>query len=189
MSPPPELPAAKTSTHRFNRPALRADGARASVGLALTLGPLVLLETATVVTWILAALALLFGWFGARTLIRHQSHVVLSPAGIDLFGPRPSSIRWAEVDQVRLAYFAPRRAQAQQGWMQLTLRERTGRTLRLDSTLDGFDDLLGEVERVARRADLALDPTTMSNLAALGFDHHHPTTSPGSSGRLGADGG
>lgn len=167
MSGPQAAPGSVVSTHRYSRPALLADGGRALLGLSLTLGPLVLLDTAAPVAWLLAALAALFAWFGARTLIRQKSSVLLSAEGIDLVGPRPASIRWAEVDQVRLAYFAPRRAQAQQGWLQLTLRERTGRKLRLDSTLEGFSDLLGEVRQVVERADLPLDPTTASNLAAL----------------------
>ncbi|MDX1541810.1 MAG: hypothetical protein R3349_10455 [Geminicoccaceae bacterium] len=174
MSLPTGPRAPMTSTHHFSRPALLADGARASVGLLLTVGPLVLLETAAVVTWALAGLSLLFAWFGARTLARHRSRVVLSPRGVDLVGPRPTSIRWAEIDDVRLGYFAPRRAQPKQGWMQLTLHDRTGQTLRLDSTLERFDDLLSEVHQVASSAGLDLDQTTASNFAALGLTEPPP---------------
>lgn len=181
MRTPCEPRAPATSTHRFNRSALLADGARAAVGLGLTLGPLILLDTATAVTWILGALAVLFGWFAARTLVRHRSRIVVSPDGVDLLGPRPTAVRWANVGEMRLAYFAPRRAQERQGWLQLTLREHGGRTLRLDSTLERFDDLLCQVYEIVRAADLPLDPTTSSNLAALGLG-------PGVTNRGRADG-
>lgn len=169
MSEVEDPQAPKTRTHRFRREALLADGARAVFGLLITLGPLIMLDTAVVVTWVCVVLALLFAWFGGRTLIRLKSRVVVTPEGIDLVGPRRRSIRWRDLEEVHLAYFAPRRAQPGHGWMQLTLRERPDSTLRLDSTLERFDELLADVHRMALAAGLPLDPTTSSNLAALGL--------------------
>jgi hypothetical protein len=69
---------------------------------------------------------------------------------------------------MRLAYYAPRRAQ-QDGWLQLTLRGRSGPAIRVDSTLDGFDDVLRRATGAAARNELSLDPATQANLAALGL--------------------
>lgn len=169
MSPTSANGPAAPSTHHFKRGALLADGARAAAGLLISFGPLVLLETAVVVTWICSGLTILFAWFAGRTAVRARSRVVLSAKGIELLGPRPSAIRWEDLEEIRLAYFAPRRAQERTGWMQLTLRERTGSRLRVDSTLERFDDLLATVHRVASAADLPFDPATSSNFAALGL--------------------
>ena len=51
--------------------------------------------------------------------------------------------------------------------MQLRLRGEK-RTIRLDSTLDGFDKVVARAAREARARALELDPGTMQNLMALG---------------------
>ena len=160
------------STHHFARSAALADGGRAVVGAALTLGPLLLLETAPAVSWIFAALALLFVWFAVRTLLRHLSRVEISAAQIALQGPRSRTVRWQDLEDVRLAYFANRRGSEQRrqpGWLQLTLYGKPDGRLRIDSTLDGFEQVLAQVHRVVRARDLALEPVTAANFAALGL--------------------
>lgn len=176
------------STHHFDRRMLLADGGRAAVGTALTLGPLIMLDTAPVVTWLLAALALLFIWFAIRTLIRWRSRVVLSAGQIGLEGPRPRTIRWQDLQSVRLAYFAVRRGreQRQPGWLQLTLRGGPRRGLKIDSTLERFDELLAQVHRVALARDLPLDPTTAGNFAALGLGTPDPESEPAAERRSGS---
>lgn len=168
-----------TSTHRFDRQMLLADGGRAALGTALTLGPLILLETALVVTCLLAVLGLLFVWFAIRTSIRWRSRVVLSVGQIGLEGPRPRTIRWQDLESVRLAYFATRRGREQRGsgWLQLTLRGPQ-RALRIDSTLERFDELLAQVHRVVLARGLPLDPTTAGNFAALGLGASDTASDP-----------
>ena len=119
--------------------------------------------------WGIPLLTLLFAWFGARTLVRHLSRVELTASRIALEGPLPRSVAWEELREVRLAYFAPRRAH-RRGWLQLTLRGRSRRPLRLESTLDGFEEVLRRVGQVAAGRELPLDPTTASNFAALGME-------------------
>ena len=157
------------SIHRYDRQSIYMDYGRAALGFCVTGAPLLFLEVADALAWPLGLLALLFLWFGARTGIRHGSQVQLTPSGIGLTGPWPGAIAWDELSQVRLAYFAPRRAQAQ-GWLQLTLRGVGRRRLKLDSTLERFDDVLGRVQRAAAAKDLPLEPVTTANFAALGLD-------------------
>ena len=154
--------------HRYPERAIYADYLRAAGGLALTLGPLVLLELADLVAGVFAALGALFGWFALRTWERHRSSIAVSAEGIERAGPRPCRISWSDLERVRLAYYAPRRAQ-EQGWFQLTLRGGRGGVLRVDSSLEGFDRLLGRVLEHARDRQLTFDETTMSNLEALGL--------------------
>jgi hypothetical protein len=156
------------SMHQFDRPSLYLDYTRAAFGLAVTAGPLLLLDLLPVIAWPFALLALLFAWFGVRTLVRHLSRVELSASRIALEGPLPRSVAWEELREVRLAYFAPRRAHGR-GWLQLTLRGRSRRPLRLESTLDGFEDVLRCVRQVVATRELPLDPTTASNFAAVGM--------------------
>lgn len=151
----------------YPRRSILADYARAGVGLVLTAGPLLLVDVAPAVGVFLALLAVLFGWFAARTALRQMSHVHLAEDEIALLGPLPRRLSWADLRDVRLAYYAPRRAQAD-GWLQLTLRGTAGRPVRVDSTLDGFDLILERARREIAARDLELDPTTEANLHAAG---------------------
>lgn len=156
------------SRYRYPERAIYADYLRAAGGLALTAGPLLLLDLAAAVGAVFGALALLFGWFAWRTWLRHRSSIEVSAEGLERAGPWHCRIAWGELERLRLAYYAPRRAQ-DQGWFQLTLRDGRGGALRVDSSLDGFDRLLAEVLEHTRDRQLVFDDTTASNLEALGL--------------------
>lgn len=153
---------------RYPVATLYADYLRAAFGLALTLGPLLLLEVADVVVALLAVLGLLFAWFGLRTVSRHFSRVELSGNAIALRGPVSRHLAWGDLERMKLAYYAPRRSR-DDGWLQLTLRGADGCLIRLDSTLAGFDQVLGQASRAARAKALPMDAATHANLAALGL--------------------
>lgn len=154
--------------YHYPTTSLVPDYLRGAFGLAITAGPLAALDLAQGVALLLSGLAVVFAWFGVRTALRQLSWVELSPADIALCGPIRRRLPWQEVRRMQLAYYAPRRAQ-QDGWLQLTLRGRSGPAIRVDSTLDGFDDVLRRATRAAARNELSLDPATQANLAALGL--------------------
>jgi hypothetical protein len=153
---------------RYPVAALYPDYLRTALGLAVTLGPLLLLDLAGVVAALLAGLGLLFAWFGTRTVVRHLSRVELTGDAIALCGPAPRRLAWRDLERMKLAYYAPRRSR-DDGWLQLTLCSAGGRPIRLDSTLSGFDRVLSEASRVARAKALPLDAATHANLFALGL--------------------
>lgn len=172
------------STHHYPIATLSSDYLRVAVGLALTLGPLLLLDLATAIAWLLSILAVLFGWFGLRTILRHLSAVELGPEGVAIRGPLGGALAWDELARMKLAYYAPRswstarrrdrqqepRDDRQRGWLQLTLQGTSGRPIRIESTLEGFDQVLRRALAAVAHRELALDPTTTANLAALGLD-------------------
>jgi hypothetical protein len=184
------------STHRYPIGALSSDYLRVAVGLALTLGPLLLLELAAPIAWLLAALAILFVGFGLRTGVRQLSAVELSPQGIAIRGPVSRHLAWDELARIKLAYYAPRgwgsarrrdryhergareEGQRERGWLQLTLQGTRGRPVRVESTLEGFDQVLRRAMAMATRKQLDLDPTTTANLSALGLDADEPADAP-----------
>jgi hypothetical protein len=153
---------------RYPVAALYPDYLRTALGLAVTVGPLLLLDLAGVVAALLAGLGLLFAWFGMRTVVRHLSRIELTGDAIALCGPAPRRLAWRDLERMKLAYYAPRRSR-DDGWLQLTLCSAGGRPIRLDSNLSGFDRVLGEASRVARAKALPLDAATHANLFALGL--------------------
>ncbi len=155
------------ATHRYQRGALYADYARAGTGFTLTAGPLLLVDPNAVIVVILGGFAVLFALFGARSAARHAMTVEITDQGLATTGPRPVGFGWHELDQFRLKYYSTRRDRAS-GWMELQLGAG-GRRLKLDSTLEGFPDVVRRGAEAARANALDLDPWTIENLNGLGL--------------------
>lgn len=155
------------SEHRYRSAAVMGDYARSAAGVALTAGPLLLAGAAPSMMIVLGGLAGLFVVYGARTGVRHATRLRMDDTGIARLAPRPVTLAWRDLNAFRLRYFSTRRDRAR-GWMQLDLRADRSR-LRLDSTLEGFADIVARAASAAERAGIALDAATRDNLASLGI--------------------
>lgn len=154
--------------YRFER--LRPDYLRAGAGLVLTLGPALFIPLNSAAHYLLLPAALLFLAFGLRTWKRQISRVEIDAEGISLFSPGRVSLAWDAVRTVKLSYYSTR-SDRTGGWMQLTLGGENGRpTIRLDSSLDDFEDVARLAAASARRQGIALTAATLSNFGALGID-------------------
>lgn len=159
------------SVYRYQRDGLTGDLLRAGVGLALTAGPALAVPAGSAAQFVLLPLAALFLVFGLRTWQRGTTRVDLGPSGISISAPRQVSLSWHNLRAVRLSYYSTKSDRAG-GWMQLTLKGSggpNGGTIRIDSTLEGFDEVARHAARAARAADVALSDTTRANFNALGI--------------------
>jgi hypothetical protein len=156
---------------RYSWRALLPGYAGGAIGLAFSLAPLAWVHPAGPVAWVLAAAAALFLVYFGRTACRQLTHIELDETGIRVRGPAvgllSAAIRWEELRSLRLDYYSTRR-DSEGGWMQLRLRDAR-RTMRIDSELDGFVDLVRIVVREARRRGIDLDEPTRANLDVLGL--------------------
>ena len=155
------------SRHRYSGRVLAGDYLRAGSGLALTAGPVLLLEPAPAVAAILGALSLLFGAFALRTGLRHLTVIEITADGIASQGPISCHIRWRGVTRLRLDYFSARR-EPRRGWMQLKISGRY-RRIRIDSTIDGFEQLAATVASNSRIHAIPLTDAAVANFDALGI--------------------
>jgi hypothetical protein len=155
------------SVHRYRRNALIGDGARSLAGLAATVGPLALVETSTPVALLLGALALVFLAYGVRTVARVPHRIKVDEAEIAATGLRPVLLRWVDLSSMKLNYYSTKR-DGRGGWMQLKLNAG-GRTLRIESTLEGFSEVVARAARAADRRGIELPPATTANLSLLGI--------------------
>lgn len=146
--------------------ALFPDYAGSAIGVACSLGPLALVHPAAPVAWLLAAAAALFLVYFGRTVCRQLTHIELSETGIRASGPLGAALRWEDLRSLRLDYYSTRRDR-EGGWMQLRLRDAQ-RTIRIDSELEGFVELVRAASAEALQRGLSLDESTHSNLRALG---------------------
>jgi hypothetical protein len=155
------------SYHAYPTSALVGDYARSAAGFVPSALILALAPLGTVAAIVLGAFATLFAAFGIRTALRHNTRLELSGAGLTAAGPLPVEIRWAALDRMKLAFYSTRR-DSRDGWMQLELRSGW-RSLRLDSRIEGFRELVACAARAAVARGLPLGDTTRANLAALGI--------------------
>jgi hypothetical protein len=152
--------------HAYPTPALLGDYARAAVGLVPMAAILTTMSVGIIAATVLGGFAALFAAFAIRTALRHGTQIEATEAALTASGLRRVSISWSELDRMKLAYYSTRRDR-RGGWLQLELRAGPS-TLRLDSRIEGFADLVQASVRAAETRGLFLSPATSTNLQALG---------------------
>jgi hypothetical protein len=140
---------------------------RALFGIVFTLVPLLLLNPISVIVYLLVFLLGVFGWYGLRAIIRQFTQFEVSGAGIFMSGPIQRRIKWEELDGFNLNYYSTRRDR-EAGWMHLKLKGG-GSRLSIDSTISGFEELVGLAAKAAAGNGLVPDRNTARNLKALGI--------------------
>ncbi len=161
---------------RYPPRGLIGDYVRAGLGVAFSSGLSLAVPLTSPAQYVLIPLALLFAVFAARTGRRHISRVELSTASVSLFQPGQVSLETDKVRVVKLSYFSTKTDRAG-GWMQLTMKGTggpSGGTIRLDSGLEGFVDVVRWAVAAARVNRLDLSKATIANLGSLGIDAGRP---------------
>ena len=157
-----------SSIHRYPASTLLSDGFRAAFGIMATLSPLAFLDVAWPLVLILGGVGAIFLFFAVRVAGHGLSSIVLSEHGISRRGPVALSLAWRDLRALKLAHFAaPRRSS--DGWYQLTLKGDAC-TLKMDSTIDGFDEIVAAAVKAAEAVGFGLDPATGENLRGLGHE-------------------
>jgi hypothetical protein len=153
--------------HAYPNSAMVGDYVRAAAGFVPATTILALAAAGPVATGLLAGLAALFALFGLRTALRHATRIEATQTGLMSSGPVSATIPWAELDRMKLAYYTTRRDR-HDGWMQLELRAG-GSIIRLDSRIEGFNELVERSALAAAARGLELSGATAANLNALGI--------------------
>jgi hypothetical protein len=154
--------------HSYPFSALFGDYLRAAAGFFPTIAVFAIGPVGIVEAMVLGGFAALFAVFGTRTALRHCTCVEATEEGLQASGLLRGSISWSELDRMKLAYYSTRR-DGREGWMQLQLRAGWS-TLRVDSRIEGFSELVRASARAAEMRGLCLDPATSINLQALGVE-------------------
>lgn len=152
--------------HRYPPAVQRSDLVRGGVGLLLTVGPLAVLPMHWAVASLFGAAAILFALFTARIVQRAFTLYESGDQGIIARGPFGVAIPWDDLTTLKLHFFSTRRDRGK-GWMLLVLKAGR-RTLKLESTLTGFDEIVDRAAEVAKAKRLTLTDSTTNNLLAMG---------------------
>ena len=138
---------------------------RGGIGIVLMGGPLLFADTTDIAAAILAIGAAAFTFHVLHTVLQHACTIECDAAGIAVRGAVTRYIVWTELRDVRVRYFSTRRDR-QNGWMQLVLKGPHA-TIRIESTLSGFDDIVAVAVKAADQNKLSLSPITLGNIEVL----------------------
>lgn len=152
---------------RYPAAALRSAYALAVIGMLIGFGPLLLAQPALLFRWLLGAMGGLFLVYFARTVVRQLTWIAIDATGIGVQGPLGVAIRWDEMRAVRLNYYSTRPDRSG-GWMEFIV-QGPRRAIRVESTLDGFLELVRECTLRAQARGLDIDERSRVNLHALGI--------------------
>ena len=153
---------------RYPRPTLWADYVRAGAGVVLCGGPLVALNVNRWMGMVLGAGFLLFLLFLLRTALRQRTRYVLAEDTLCADGPAGTLVEWRQLDRLKLSYFSTKRDRTG-GWMQLAVGSAGSRTIKIDSALEGFYDIVERAARAAEVNGVALSAATRANLRSMGI--------------------
>ena len=157
-----------TAGLRYPRQTLWADYIRAGIGTVLCALPLLLVDVNRWIGGILLVLLVLFAAFFVRTALRQRTRYVLSFDTLCADGPAGTLVEWSRLDRMKLSYFSTKRDRSD-GWMQLSVASAGGRTVKVDSALEGFYDIVERAAQAAETNRLDLTAATRANLRSMGI--------------------
>lgn len=138
---------------------------RASAGIVFAVVIWIVMPSSSITSVLCGLFGSVFGIFALQTLLRQKSEIRMGNSQISVAGPRNVCIRWNELNDLRLSYYSTRKDSAK-GWMQLKLSSDKS-SIRIDSDLDGFEDVVGKALFHARNRGLDLDLQTRHNADTL----------------------
>jgi len=153
--------------HTYPPSTLLSDYLRAAAGFFPTVAVLAVEPVGIVGGTTLGGFAAIFAIFGIRTALRHCTSIEVTEAALQSSGLLQVSIWWSKLDRMKLSYYSTRR-DGRGGWMQLKLGAGWS-SLRIDSRVEGFTELVIASAKAAETRGLSLDPATSANLQALGI--------------------
>jgi hypothetical protein len=156
----------EASRHVYPAASMAGDYLRAAAGLVPAGAVFATMPVAPVPATLLGGFAMIFGIFGLRTALRHNTSIEMTDTEIRARGLVLRTIAWAELDRLRLAYYSTRRDR-KSGWMQLELGGG-GTRLSLDSRIAGFGEVVRRAADAAAENHLQVSESTAANLEALG---------------------
>jgi hypothetical protein len=151
--------------HRYPRSRILADYLLGGAGTLMSAALVVLASSALYILVICGGLTAVFLLFTIRTAFRHRMRILADAEGLTVKGGPVRQMTWQELDGLTLRYYSTRRNR-KDGWMTLGLRSR-GRSLSIDSHIEGFEGLARLAGDAAVARGLELDAATRSNFAAL----------------------
>ncbi|MGB0551030.1 MAG: hypothetical protein ACPGQV_00410 [Alphaproteobacteria bacterium] len=159
--------------YRYPLASLRGDYIQAGVGTTITGALMISAFSTPVMFFFIGPLFALFAGFGVKTWLKHLTMIEIEPDGLKIYGLRRRRVDWSSVTGAKLRFFTIKRDR-DAGWMELTLLTNS-RKIKIESTIDGFNEIAEAVARIVESKDIKIDVTSVENFNAIGIQ----TKSPG----------
>ena len=161
--------------HRYPIQSLTGDYLRSAAGAAIGLGVLLTIPPSTGVVIVFGGLFGVFSLFALRTFQRQLTKVAVTDEEISDHGLGRRVMAWSDLTQFKLRFYGSRRQPDKGvGFMQLKFKG-AGTSFSFESNLEDFDRIAWRAAKAARDNGVALDPASIGNLKALGFEVEQPT--------------
>lgn len=156
--------------YRYPLKTLIGDYIRSACGVLLGAGVFLSVPLSPLIVIVFGIVLVLFTLFAVQTILRHITQVALTDDEICAARFGTVVLPWRDLERVKLRYYGSRpQSRPKGGFMQLTLKGG-GASLRLESHLDGFEDVARHAAMAARENRISLDPTSAGNFLAFGLD-------------------
>lgn len=152
--------------YRYPPGAIYRDYLRGGIGVTLFLLPVAVFELPEVSIYICLIFSILFIFHLGQTVVRQRTCIDMDDQVIRNRG-NATGFAWRDLNTFVLRYFSVRRDR-EAGWLEIRLGSERQR-LRLDSRIEGFNEIAERAARAAADNQLRLDSATISNLKALGI--------------------
>lgn len=153
---------------RYPTGILWADYGRALAGVVLCGAPLLLVDVNPWFGLLLGVGLFLFTLYGVRTALRQKTRYTFDTDRLCAEGATRAVVEWARLDRLKLNYYSTKRDRSD-GWMQLSVGSGGGRLVKIDSSLDGFHDVVERAAHAAEAADVEMSDPTRVNLRSMGI--------------------
>lgn len=156
-----------STVYQYPLTSLYGDYIRAVCGAAFCGLPLFYVNAGPILSTILGSVLLLFVGFGLKTAMRHFTIIEIDDIGVIARGPMGRRIAWKEIDKVVLKFYSTHRDK-NEGWMHLSIFHGKNK-MTIESTLSGFDDVVGPTIQAGFQNNATMDETTLENITAMGI--------------------
>ena len=156
-----------TGEYRYPFSSIRGDCIRAVIGFVVCVTPVLAGLKLMAALWFLVPLMVVFLSFFIRTILRYMTTITVTDEWIRVNSFLDTTVYWTEVTDFNLSYFTLWR-NGEKGWMQMRLRNNKN-VIRIESSLDGFEDIACRALAAAEANRLSLNLTTTSNLEVFSF--------------------
>lgn len=155
-----------TRTYTYDLSGSRGNIVRAALATSICVGLVVVGNPHPWVSAALVGFAGAFTWFLIRCLLRLRETVELDADGVRVVGKNNVRVLWRNLADMRLDFFTTRRDR-DSGWMTLEVKDIEGQAIRIDSELEGFEDIVTQATQAAVEMDVPLSVATRANIDAV----------------------
>ena len=147
---------------------LGRDYFRSLFGTIVSMYPLIFLDIDIVFFLLLLGTTILFLILLLRTLQKQVTTVTLTDELLNLSNLFEVTVYWDQLTEMSVSYFSTWRGGGN-GWMEMKLKG-AGRAIKIESSLQGFLEIVERAIKSAKGCGLALDSATISNLESIGVE-------------------